>query len=127
MTFTKRNAIKLAEDAIKNSTSENEYVIKGTAYFDADPTIRCDVLIANNNHEDVNSQNFFVDCNVRFNYYKDSISLFEAHSENIHPNFPHAHIGAQRKIIPLNKIIVSSMLQSTSDLIANGYDSQENH
>jgi hypothetical protein len=126
MTFTKEKALELAEKAIKNSISERPYLIKGTANYDDDPTIKCEVLIANNNHEDINSENLFSDCNVRFNFYKESTCLFEAHSENIHPNFPHAHIGSERIVIPLNSIIVSSILESTTDLIKDSYHNQEN-
>ncbi|MFH1770324.1 MAG: hypothetical protein ABH828_02085 [archaeon] len=125
MKLEKTEFLELAEEAIMNSTSTEEHLIQGSAVSKSNPAVKCTVLIANNNHEKVDSANQFNDCNVRFNYYNGSESLFEAHSENIHPNFPHVHAGEKRFSFPLDQKLTAAFLSATTTLVQDAYDKFE--
>jgi hypothetical protein len=124
--FSKDECIIMAEDAIRNSKQIKSSVIKGISYFN-DKQIRCELLIANNNGEKVNSTNFFEDCNIRFNFYDDCNCILNAHNENIHPNDPHVHVGRKRIKYPLNSITAASLLACTSNMLKESYDITNNN
>ncbi len=114
--------LELAGEAMKKNTSIKDNVIKGFAYSKLNSEVRCDALIANNNKEKVSGDDLFAGYKVKYTFFEGSNSLFEVtNKDNVHPEFPHVHVGKERFTIPLSEDIAAACLSSTTQFIKDGY------